>query len=77
MSIYKEIIFPTEENHTIELPKNMFGKEVEVIFKVIDLSKDLPKLKKQKLENIFEQFGKGKDFPSVNELRLQNWSRKW
>jgi hypothetical protein len=77
MSVYKEIFFPTEENHTIELPKNMFGKEVEVIFTVRDSVTSLPKSKKQSLDKLFEHFGKGKEFPSLDEIRKNNWSRKW
>jgi hypothetical protein len=77
MSVYKEIFFPTEENHTIELPKNMFGKEVEVVFTVRDSITVLPKSKKQSLDKLFEQFGKGKDFPLLDEIRKKNWSRKW
>jgi hypothetical protein len=62
MGVYREIVFPTEENHTIDLPKNMFGKEVEVIFAVRDLKDSLPKSKKQNLDKLFELFGRGKDF---------------
>jgi hypothetical protein len=77
MGVYREIVFPTEENHTIDLPKNMFGKEVEVIFAVRDLKDSLPKSKKQNLDKLFELFGRGKDFPTLNEIRQKNWARKW
>lgn len=73
----REIIIPTEENHTIELPRAFFGKEVEVIFNVRNTSKSLPKSKNSSLDSLFEQFGKGKDFPTTDEIRKQSWTQKW
>jgi len=77
MSVHREVVFPTKESHTIDLPENMFGKEVEVIFAVREVKESLPKSKKQSMDKLFEMFGKGKDFPTLDEIRQKNWIRKW
>jgi hypothetical protein len=77
MEVIREIIIPTEENHTIELPRTLFGKEIEVIFNVRNTTKSLPKAKKIDLNSLFEQFGKGQDFPTTDEIRKQSWAKKW
>lgn len=77
MEIIREIIIPTEENYTIELPRAFYGKEVEVIFNVRNTVKPLPKAKKIDLKSLFEQFGKGQDFPTTDEIRNRSWAKKW
>lgn len=72
----REIIIPTEENHTIELPRAFFGKEVEVIINLKN-KPSLPKAKKINLNALFEQFGQGKDFPTTDEIRKASWTQKW
>lgn len=77
MELIREIIIPTEENHTIELPRAFYGKEVEVIFNLRNTSKSLPATKEINLDSLFEQFGKGKGFPTTDEIRKQSWTQKW
>ena len=77
MEVIREVIIPTEENHTIELPRAFYGKEVEVIFNVRNTVKSLPKAKKIDLKSLFNQFGEGKDFPTTDEIRNRSWAQKW
>src|SRR4051812_19011888 len=70
--VFKQILVPDKNNHTIEMPEEFFGKKVEVIVVELDdpnKSKHPipPKGKKTSPDELFENFGANPDFPSVEE----------
>ncbi|MFM9840364.1 MAG: hypothetical protein ACKVOQ_19010 [Cyclobacteriaceae bacterium] len=80
--MYRAIITPTEKEHSMELPKQFFGKKVEVtIVEMETLSKNkphpLPQGKKISLTQLFENFGNAPDFPSIEDIRSKAWPSKW
>ena len=79
--MYRQIIIPTDKEHSIELPENLYGKQVEITVKEIVAKiakvafiKKLPARLKNKAfwENI--EYNPG--FPSVEELRQNAWPKK-
>jgi len=75
--MYRHILIPTEQNHTIELPEALYGKEVEVVVseirqKQVDLK--LPDDLKDK--SFWEDIDYNPSFPSVDELRQTSWPLK-
>jgi len=76
--MYRQVLVPDKDNHSIEMPKEFFGKKVEVI--VIELSDEKPlppKGKEVSKTDLFEAFGQGANFPSIDELRKRSWPSKW
>ncbi len=80
--MYRQIIVPTEKNHTIELPEKFFGKKVEVSMEVVkdadEIAQPLPPIGKPvSLEKLFETFGADPDFPDIDTLRAKAWPKRW
>jgi hypothetical protein len=79
--MYKQILIPDKKNHSIEMPKQFFGKKVEVTVVEIDKAAEtyatLPAGKKVAISELFESFGMSPDFPSVEEIRSKAWPGKW
>jgi hypothetical protein len=80
--IYKQVLTPDEKNHSIEMPKQFFGKKVEVI--VVELENTLsetypapPKGKEVSMDEIMKTFGTDPEFPTLNEIRTKAWPSKW
>ncbi len=78
--MYRAIITPTENTHTIDLPKEFFGKKVEVT--IVELTepatkkKQLPSDKKVSLDELFSTFGSLPNFPTIEEIRNKAWPSK-
>lgn len=72
-------IVPSEENHSIELPKELYGKEIEVeIREKTAKGKPMPPPSEAIDPKILlKHSGWGKDFPSIEELRKQTAPDKW
>lgn len=76
--MYRQVLIPDKNNHTIEMPKKFFGKKVEVIVVELSNQKPLPPAgKKISKAELFETFGQGLNFPSVEEIRKDSWPSKW
>ncbi len=80
--MYRATITPTEKEHTIDLPKQFFGKKVEVtVVEIPPLAKNghqvPPQGKKVSLTTLFETFGIAPDFPTIEEIRNKAWPSKW
>jgi hypothetical protein len=80
--MYKQVLTPDKNNHSIEMPEQFFGKKVEVI--VVELSDGTkgtnpvpPPGKKVSVNDLFENFGAAPDFPSIEEIRTKSWPSKW
>jgi len=71
--MFREIIIPTEKNHSVELPPALYGKKVEVIAFEIEPEKKTQVNKKRFLDDI-EAIP---DFPSVEQIRKEGWPEKW
>jgi len=67
--MYRQILVPTEQKHNIELPPDLYGKQVEVIAFEIGEEKEIPKSKKNFLADI-EPIP---DFPSIEQIRKKGW----
>ncbi|MFN0047924.1 MAG: hypothetical protein ACKVOU_02235 [Cytophagales bacterium] len=72
-------IVPTAENHVIELPKGLYGKEIEVeIREKTAKGKPLPPFAKSiETKILLKHFGNMPDFPTIEELRKQTAPNKW
>lgn len=83
MDMYRQVITPDKNNHSIELPKKFFGKKVEVIMVEMGDSESLatrpspPPGKKIPASELLETFGDDPGFPSAEELRSKAWPSKW
>jgi hypothetical protein len=78
--MYRQIIVPTEKNHTIELPEKFFGKKVEVSMVILSDPKEKPvppEGKPVSLEKLFETFGANPEFPDLDTIRAKAWPSKW
>jgi putative transposon-encoded protein len=80
--MYRTIVTPTEKEHSIELPKQFFGKKVEVTVIDVDASAKskphpLPQGKKISLTELFQSFGSAPNFPGIEEIRSKAWPSKW
>jgi hypothetical protein len=80
--MYRAIITPTENTHTIDLPEEFFGKKVEVT--IVELSEPATKgnrrplvNKKISLDELFSTFGSLPNFPTIEEIRNKAWPSKW
>ena len=78
--MYRQIITPTHKEHSIELPENLYGKQVEITVKEVlaktpkdIVTKKLPAHLKNKAfwENIVYNPG----FPAVEEIRQKVWPK--
>jgi hypothetical protein len=79
--MYRHVIIPSHEEHSIELPENLYGRQVEITIKEmaakiakVPSPKKLPAGLKNKAfwENI--EYNPG--FPSVEEIRQTVWPKK-
>ena len=80
--VYKQVLFPDKENHSIEMPEQFFGRKVEVV--VVEIANSaveetpLPPVgKKVGVNELLEDFGNAPDFPTIEEIRNQTWPSKW
>jgi hypothetical protein len=80
--MYKTILFPDKKNHSIEMPKEFFGKKMEVTVTEIAEESASPRPlppgnKKTSAAELLKDFGKNPDFPSIEEIRAKAWPSKW
>ena len=79
--MYRRIIIPTDKEHSIELPENLYGKQVEITIKKIatkpakvSAAKKLPARLKNKA--FWEAIEYNPGFPSVEEIRQIAWPKR-
>ena len=81
--MYKHTFIPDEKNHSINLPKEFYGKKVEVIVTEAEEEKSvkpvvkLPEGKKVSVDQLLETFGFDPNFPTLEEIRDKAWTSKW
>ncbi|HEY2582098.1 MAG TPA: hypothetical protein VGI43_09830 [Mucilaginibacter sp.] len=80
--VYKQVLIPDKNNHTVEMPEQFFGKKIEVIVIELgdsadDTNPSLPVGKKVSVSELFENFGSAPDFPSIDKIRDKAWPTKW
>ena len=78
--MYRQIITPTDKEHSIELPENLYGKQLEITVKEITAKaakpagiKKLPASLKNK--SFWENIVYNPDFPSIEEVRQTAWPK--
>ena len=80
--MYRQTLIPTEKDHTIDLPEDLYGKKVEVIVNKLEektserrqSKKDLPSGLKDK--KFWENIEYNIDFPSIDEIREIAWPKR-
>ncbi len=79
--MYRRVIIPTDKEHSIELPENFYGKQVEITVKEVvtktskaTSAKKLPGRLKDKAFWATIEYNPG--FPSVEEIRQIAWPKK-
>ncbi len=72
--MYRAVLTPTEKNHTVELPKEFFGKEVVISVSEVVPPEDLPNNLKNK--SFWEDIEFNPNFPSIGEIRKTAWPKK-
>ncbi len=71
--MYRQILIPTERAHTIDLPAEMYGKQIEVIaFEITE-----PARKNHEKPKFLSDIEFIPDFPSLDEIRKDSWPEKW
>jgi hypothetical protein len=61
-----EVLIPDENHHSIELPKEFYGKKVQVIaFEITDTAKNK--------DSFWDDIEFNPDFPSIEEIRKTAW----
>lgn len=81
--MYRQIIIPTDKDHSVQLPENLYGKQVEVIVKEIPAKTtkakrraNLPSSLKNKA--FWDDIEYNPTFPSIDEIRRTAWpKRNW
>jgi hypothetical protein len=81
--MYRQIIIPDNNKHSIELPENLYGKQVEVTIKEVPAqpavkkrSRSLPAGLKSKA--FWESIEYNPGFPAIEEIREKAWpKRNW
>ncbi len=66
---------PNKHHHTIEIPLELYGKEVTIEIK--EKTESILPNKDKTSDDILSSFGSIKDFPSIEDLRKQTAPRKW
>ncbi len=73
--MFREIITPSEKNHSIELPEKFFGKKIEVF--AIEVGAKNKRRKKSSKDALSLLVGAFPNFPSVEKIRSKAWPAKW
>ena len=74
--MYREIIIPSNEKHSIRLPKELYGKRVEVIAFAVEEERSLfisDKKNKPGKKNFLDDIEFITNFPGIEEIRKEAW----
>jgi hypothetical protein len=69
-----EILVPDEQHHSIELPKELYGKKVQVI--AYEIADTAVAGKDKKLSSFWDDIDFNPNFPSIEEIRKTAWPLK-
>lgn len=73
--MYKQILIPDKKNHSISLPKDLYGKKVEVtVVEIIDQVHTTTKTGKKHFLDDIEAIS---DFPGIDTIREKGWPERW
>ena len=77
--MYRQVIVPTEKDHTISLPSNLYGKRVEVVInEVLEKPTDLPLPSNLNDPAFWGDIPFDPAFPSIADIRAGAWPlRSW
>ncbi len=70
--MFRQIVVPTEKNHNVSLPPDLYGKQVEVI--AFEIEQNKPSSIKKK--NFLDDIDSIPDFPSIETIRKEAWPEK-
>ncbi len=72
--MYRQLIVPTEKDHTISLPPHLFGKQVEVVInEVEEISTNLSLPSTLNDPAFWADIPFDPSFPSITEIRNTAW----
>lgn len=76
--MYKETFIPTHKAHTVKLPKDFYGKKVEIIVKEINgpAGENISLPVNLKDQEFWEDIPYNPSFPSMSEIRKTAWPEK-
>jgi hypothetical protein len=75
--MFREVFVPTSGKHSVSLPKELYGKTVEVIAFAIDEKNGAGSPKKTSANALKLLAGSFPDMPSLSEIRKKAWPSKW
>jgi hypothetical protein len=73
--MYKQILTPDKKNHSIILPKNLYGKKVEVT--VVEIEDEELPVRVKGAKNFLDDIEPIPDFPGIDEIRKDGWPERW
>jgi len=80
--MFRDEFIPSEENHSYEFPKELFGKKIIITSNTDEIkntNKTIGDLNAPtgKYFDFWKDLPVNVDFPTQNEIRAQNWEDKW
>lgn len=78
--MYRQIIIPTDKDHSIDLPENLYGKQLEITVKEIKGKRGKPTPDKKLPANLknrafWEDIVYDPTFKSIEEIRQRVWPK--
>ena len=70
--MFRQIVVPTEKNHNISLPPDLYGKQVEVI--AFEIEQNVAPVTKKK--HFLDDIEAIPDFPSIDTIRKEAWPER-
>jgi len=74
MFMYRQILIPTEKDHKIELPADLYGKRVEVI--AFEIAEEKKSSANKNSKDFLDDIESIPDFPSIDLIRKNAWPPK-
>ena len=75
--MFREVFIPTLGKHTVSLPKEFYGKTIEVIAFPIKSQKKKKTPPRTSLNAVRALAGAFPDMTSLKEIRERSWPSKW
>ncbi|MFD1258815.1 hypothetical protein ACFQ3S_18550 [Mucilaginibacter terrae] len=74
--MYRQIVFPDQQHHTFELPKEFYGKKVEVV--IVELTEKAvdEQIVLARNKTYLDDIESIPDFPSIEIIRKEAWPNK-
>ena len=74
--MYRQIVFPNQQHHTLELPKEFYGKKVEVMIVELPEKAVDEQIVSVQTKRFLDDIEIIPDFPSIEDIRKEAWPNK-